>query len=111
MTEIVFKPEKAPVVDGRGLYRAYMNKRPLELLFRARNAGEADGMLQYLFSEQTRGKTLMVPPELFTKQEESDNGTDKETSEAANTAAEGEKAGSAGENQRGDHAGAGPETA
>lgn len=59
MTEIVFKPEpEAKVVSGRGLYRAYQNRKPLDLLCRARNAGEADRMLQYLFENQTAGKTL-----------------------------------------------------
>lgn len=59
------KPEKAPVVQGQGLYRVYMNRKPIDLLFRARNAGEADLMMQFLFSEQTKGKTLSVPQDLL----------------------------------------------
>lgn len=59
MTEIVFKPEPgAKIVSGKGLYRAHQNRKPLDLLFRARNAGEADAMLQYLFEHQTVGKTI-----------------------------------------------------
>lgn len=59
MTEIVFKPEPgAKIVSGKGLYRAHQNRKPLDLLFRARNAGEADAMLQYLFEHQTSGKTI-----------------------------------------------------
>ena len=59
MTEIVFKPEPgAKIVAGRGLYRAHQNRKPLDLLFRARNAGEADAMLQYLFENQTAGKII-----------------------------------------------------
>ena len=80
MTDLVMKPEKAPVVQGRGLYRVYMNRQPLDLLFRAKNAGEADKMLQYLLREQTRGKTLMVPEELLTGKEE-DNATAEEVKE------------------------------
>lgn len=70
MTEIVFKPEPAPIEGGRGLYRAYMNKQPLGLLFRAKTAGEADRMLQFLFTEQTHGKTLFVNPALFEPEKE-----------------------------------------
>lgn len=81
MTEIVFKPEKAPVVQGRGLYRAFMNRKPLDLLFRAKNAGEADAMLQYLFASQTRGKTLMVPPETMNAQEDEDDATEEKDEE------------------------------
>ena len=59
MTEIVFKPEPgAKIVSGKGLYRAHQNRKPLDLLFRARNAGEADAMLQYLFTHQTAGKII-----------------------------------------------------
>ena len=59
MTEIFFKPEPgAKIVSGKGLYRAHQNRKPLDLLFRARNAGEADAMLQYLFEHQTAGKTI-----------------------------------------------------
>ena len=59
MTEIVFKPEPgAKIVAGKGLYRAHQNRKPLDLLFRARNAGEADAMLQYLFENQTAGKII-----------------------------------------------------
>ena len=59
MTEIVFKPEPgAKIVAGEGLYRAHMNRRPLDLLVRARNAPDADAKLQYLFEHQTAGKTI-----------------------------------------------------
>lgn len=59
MTTIVFKPEaNSGTLKGRGLYRAYMNQRPLDLLVRAKNATEADAMLQYLFRKETAGKTL-----------------------------------------------------
>lgn len=62
MTEIVFRPEKAPVVNRKGLYRAYMNRKPLDLLFRARTAADADTMLQYLFENQTKGRTIDFDP-------------------------------------------------
>ena len=76
MTDLVMKPDKAPVVQGRGLYRVYMNKRPLDLRFRAKNAAEADAMLQYLLVTQTAGKTLMVPEEYLTGTGESDIAAD-----------------------------------
>ena len=82
MTEIVFKPEKAPVVQGRGLYRAYMNRKPLDLRFRAKTAGEADSMLQYLFEEQTKGKTLIVLPETIKEAKDAEESeTTAETAE------------------------------
>ena len=59
MTELVMKPEPdSGVVNRKGLYRVHMNRKPIGLLFRAKNAAEADGMLQYLFENQTRGKTI-----------------------------------------------------
>ena len=58
MTEIVMKPVKARVVKGRGLYEAHMDRKPLGLLVRARNAGEADGMLRFVFRRELKGKTL-----------------------------------------------------
>lgn len=76
MTEIVFKPEPgAKTVSGKGLYRAYLNKKPLDLLCRARNAGQADEMLQYLFESQTSGKTLDYDINTF---KENDNGEEDE---------------------------------
>ena len=87
MTELVMKPEKAPVVRGLGLYRVYMNRKPIDLLFRARNAGEADAMLQYLFAEQTRGKTLTVPPELLNTKERNNDRNKEEDKEKSGTEA------------------------
>ena len=81
--QIVFKPEKAPVVQGRGLYRAYMNRKPLDLRFRAKTAGEADSMLQYLFEEQTKGKTLIVLPETIKEAKDAKTAESETTAEAA----------------------------
>lgn len=81
MTEIVFKPERAKKVEGRGLYRAFLNRKPLDLLFRAKNAGEADAMLQYLLVEQTKRKILFVNPDLLENSEEGKNGKPEETEE------------------------------
>lgn len=66
MTDIVFKPERGSgVLNGRGLYRAYVNRKPIDLLVRARTAGDADLLLQYLFRTQTAGKTLVADAELM----------------------------------------------
>lgn len=59
MTVIVFKPEpNSSKEKGRGLYRAFLNHTPMELFARAKTAAEADAMLQYLFSEHTKGRIL-----------------------------------------------------
>lgn len=79
MTDLVMKPDKAPVVKGRGLYRVYMNRQPLDLWFRAKTAGEADKMLWYLFMTQTNGKTLTVPEELLYGKEGDNAEATKET--------------------------------
>lgn len=79
MTEIVFKPEPgAKIVAGKGLYRAHQNRKPLDLLFRARNAGEADAMLQYLFEHQTAGKTIDYDLKGMLECKEETNGNDSE---------------------------------
>lgn len=80
MTEIVFKPEPgAKIVSGKGLYRAHQNRKPLDLLFRARNAGEADAMLQYLFEHQTAGKTIDYDLDGLLECKEETNVKDSET--------------------------------
>lgn len=58
MTELVCKPEKASVVKGRGLYEVYMNRKPLGLHIRAKNAGEADEMLRFVFTHELTDKNL-----------------------------------------------------
>lgn len=71
MTELVCKPEKAPVVKKRGLYEVYMNRKPLGLHIRARNAGEADEMLRFVFTHELTDKNLDFNLEDF---KEDDNG-------------------------------------
>lgn len=75
MTELVCKPVRAPVVKGRGLYEVHMNREPLGLTVRARNAGEADRMLQVVFRHELNGKTLDFDVGDFIGKE-NDNGKD-----------------------------------
>lgn len=58
MTDMVCRPEKAPIVKGKGLYMVYMNRKPLGLHIRAKTAAEADEMLQVVFRHELPGKTL-----------------------------------------------------
>ena len=66
MTEIVFKPEPGAGVENRmSLYRAYVNRKPVGLLVRAKNAGAADRLVQHLFTTQTGGRTLVADENLM----------------------------------------------
>lgn len=76
MTELVCRPLKEPVVKGKGVYAVYMNRTDLGLRVRARNAAEADLMLQTCFLHELPGKTLNYDINQF---KENDNGEeDKE---------------------------------
>ena len=74
MTEIVFRPEPgAGVAEKRTLYRAFVNRKPIGLLVRAKNAAEADELVQWLFENETRGKTLVAD---MTRVKEKDDGNE-----------------------------------
>ena len=76
MTEIVFKPEPGAGVENKmTLYRAYVNRKPVGLLVRAKNAGAADRLVQHLFTTQTGGRTLVADENLM-KAAENDDGLD-----------------------------------
>lgn len=78
MTEIVFKPEPGAGVENKmTLYRAYVNRKPVGLLVRAKNAGAADRLVQHLFTTQTGGRTLVADENLM-KAAENDDGRDSE---------------------------------
>lgn len=78
MTEIVFKPEPGAGVENKmTLYRAYVNRKPVGLLVRAKNAGAADRLVQHLFTTQTGGRTLVADEDLM-KAAENDDGLDSE---------------------------------
>lgn len=65
MTELVCKPLREPVVKGRGVYAVYMNRTDLGLRVRARNAAEADLMIQTCFRHELPGKTLDYDINMF----------------------------------------------
>lgn len=74
MTELVCKPLKEPVVKGKGVYAVYMNRTDLGLRVRARNAAEADLMIQTCFRHELPGKTLDYDINQF---KENDNGNEE----------------------------------
>ena len=79
MTEIVFKPEPGAGVENKmTLYRAYVNRKPVGLLVRAKNAGAADRLVQHLFTTQTGGRTLVADEDLMKAAENDDDGLDSE---------------------------------
>ena len=78
MTEIVFKPEPGAGVENKmTLYRAYVNRKPVGLLVRAKNAGAADRLVQHLFTTQTGGRTLVADEDLM-KAAQNDDERDSE---------------------------------
>lgn len=75
MTELVCKPLKEPVVKGKRVYAVYMNRTDLGLRVRARNAAEADLMIQICFLHELPGKTLDYDINQF---KENDNGNEED---------------------------------
>ena len=68
MTELVCKPTPGErIVKGRGLYSVFMNRVDLGLRIRAKNAGQADLMLQTCFQHELIGKMLDYDLEQFKK--------------------------------------------
>lgn len=65
MIQIVFKPEKAPVVKGEGLYQAVFNCEDLGLRVRAKNAREAERKIMVVFRHELTDKTINFRPEDF----------------------------------------------
>ena len=58
MIQIVFKPEKAPIVRGESLYRAVFNCEGLGFRVRARNAREAERKLMIVFRHELSHKLI-----------------------------------------------------
>ena len=58
MIQIVFKPEKAPVVKGESLYRAVFNCEDLGLRVRAKNAREAERKLMIVCRHELTNKLI-----------------------------------------------------
>ena len=65
MIQIVFKPEKAPIVRGESLYRAVFNYENLGLRVRAKNAREAERRIMVVFRHELTDKTINFRPEDF----------------------------------------------
>ena len=58
MIQIVFKPERAPVVRGESLYRAVFNCEDLGLRVRAKNAREAERKMMIIMRHELTGKLI-----------------------------------------------------
>ena len=58
MIQIVFKPEKAPVVRGESLYRAVFNQKDTVFTVRAKNAAHAELKVLEAFKFNLTGKTI-----------------------------------------------------
>lgn len=78
MIQIVFKPEKAPVVKGEGLYQAVFNCEDLGLRVRAKNAREAERKIMVVFRHELTDKTINFRPEDFPAYDKEEN-DEKET--------------------------------
>ena len=63
MIQIVMKPDKAPVVNHEGLYRAVFNCEDLGLRVRAKNAREAERKMMVVFRHELTDKTINFRPE------------------------------------------------
>ena len=80
MIQIVFKPEKAPVVKGESLYRAVFNCEDLGLRVRAKNAREAERKLTVVFRHELTCKMINFRPEDYPAYDKEEN-DGKETKE------------------------------
>lgn len=65
MIQLVFKPEKAPVVCGEKLYTAVANQDERLFSVRARNAEEAERKVMIVFRHELAGKTIAFDAERF----------------------------------------------
>ena len=82
MIQIVFKPEKTPVVRGESLYRAVFNCEDLGLRVRAKNAREAERKLMIVMRHELTGKLIDFNADDFPSYERNENGKTEEGSEA-----------------------------
>ena len=58
MIQMVMKPDKAPVVNHEGVYRAMFGGEDIGLRIRARNAREAERKLMIAFRHELTNKTI-----------------------------------------------------
>ena len=83
MIQIVFKPERAPVVRGESLYRAVFNCEDVGLRVRAKNAREAERKMMIIMRHELTGKLIDFNADDFPNYERNENGKTEEGSEAA----------------------------
>ena len=83
MIQIVFKPERAPVVRGESLYRAVFNCEDLGLRVRAKNVREAERKMMIIMRHELTGKLIDFNADDFPNYERNENGKTEEGSEAA----------------------------
>ena len=67
MIQIVFKPERAPIVRGESLYRAVFNCEDLGLRVRAKNAREAERKTMIIMRHELTGKLIDFNADDFTE--------------------------------------------
>ena len=80
MIQIVMKPDKAPVVNREGLYRAVFNCEELGFRVRARNAREAERKLMIVFRHELSDKLINFKAEDYPAYDK-ENSDGKETKE------------------------------
>lgn len=80
MIQIVMKPDKAPVVNREGLYRAVFNYEELGFRIRARNAQEAERKLMIVFRHELTDKLINFKAEDYPAYDK-ENSDGKETKE------------------------------
>lgn len=82
MIQIVFKPEKAPIVRGESLYRAVFNCEDLGLRVRAKNTREAERKTMIVMRHELIGKLIDFNADDFPSYERNENGKTEEGSKA-----------------------------
>lgn len=82
MIQMVMKPDKAPVVNHEGVYRALFGGEDIGLRIRARNAREAERKLMIAFRHELTNKTIDFRAEdypLYDKEEDDEDETEDKT--------------------------------
>lgn len=83
MIQIVFKPERVPIVRGESLYRAVFNQREDIFFVRARNAAEAERKTMIVMRHELTGKLIDFNADDFPSYERNENGKTEEGNEVA----------------------------
>ena len=89
MIQMVMKPDKAPVVNHEGVYRAVFGGEDIGLRIRARNAREAERKLMIAFRHELTNKTIDFRAEdypLYDKEECDEDETEGDRPEGGRAA-------------------------